>query len=423
MKILIVNTSDNQGGAATAAFRLMEALNNNGHKAKMLVRDKNTSSITVAKAGEQKYSKWHFLYERLSILTTLRGKKNNLFAIDIANSGIDITKTREFQEADVIHLHWINQGMLSLNGIRKILESDKPVVWTMHDLWPASSICHYARGCTGFTKQCGNCPLLPGSSKNDLSHKVWKRKEAMLENKGIQFVTCSKWLMQTAKQSSLIKDQKIQSIPNPIDTMIFRPQGKQKAREVFQLPKDKKVILFASQKVSDERKGGKYLLEALEICQREKPNFKDECVLAILGAKPENLPEDIQIPAYHLGYISDTQKIVSAYNAADIFVLPSLEDNLPNTIMEALACGLPCAAFKTGGIPEMIDNGKNGYTAQYKDSQDLAKGIITLLYSDNYKEMSSEAVKKVIKNYSQSAVALKYTEVYNAAIAQKHYNL
>ena len=165
MKVLIVNTSERTGGAAVAANRLMKALNNNGVKAKMLVRDKETDSLTVAQLPKSPMKQWNFLWERLLVFLHLHLSKHHLFEIDIANAGTDITKLREFQEADLIHLHWINQGMLSLSGIRKILRSGKPVVWTMHDIWPATAICHVTLGCRRFTTGCCNCRLLPG--RND----------------------------------------------------------------------------------------------------------------------------------------------------------------------------------------------------------------------------------------------------------------
>ena len=178
MRVLIVNTSEKTGGAAVAANRLMEALNNNGVKAKMLVAKKETDRITVVPLPHGRLTRLHFLWERLTIFFRLHLQRRHLFEIDIANAGSDITGLPEFKEADVIHLNWINQGMLSLRSIRKILRSGKPVVWTMHDLWPATGICHYARTCSAFRTGCHNCQLLPlGGSANDLSRRVWTRKK------------------------------------------------------------------------------------------------------------------------------------------------------------------------------------------------------------------------------------------------------
>lgn len=424
MRVLIVNTSENTGGAAVAANRLKEALNNNGIKAKMLVRDKESDDITVAQLNKSWHQKWDFLWERFVIYMRLHFKRDNLFLIDIANAGTDITKTREFKEADVIHLSWINQGMLSLKGIRKILESNKPVVWTMHDLWPASSICHYARNCRNYEKQCGNCPLLPGNgSSNDLSARIWKKKRKILERNSILFVTCSRWLADKAKKSGLLSGQKVISIPNPIDSRAFTKENREEARLYAGLPEGKKLILFVSQRVTDKRKGMDYFITAINKMVEAHPEMKDNCGIAILGGKAEELADKLPLPSYPLGYVSEEKKIASIYNSVDLFVLPSLEDNLPNTIMEAMACGVPCVGFNTGGIPEMIDHLKNGYVAEYKSSDDLARGIHWVLSEADHQSLSNEAMKKVNQCYSQYAVAMKYIEAYNQAMALKRYKL
>lgn len=424
MRVLIVNTSENTGGAAVAANRLKEALNNNGIKAKMLVRDKESDDITVAQLNKSWHQKWDFLWERFVIYMRLHFKRDNLFLIDIANAGTDITKTREFKEADVIHLSWINQGMLSLKGIRKILESHKPVVWTMHDLWPASSICHYARNCRNYEKQCGNCPLLPGNgSSNDLSARIWRKKRKILERNSILFVTCSRWLADKAKKSGLLSGQKVISIPNPIDSRAFAKENREEARLYAGLPEGKKLILFVSQRVTDKRKGMDYFITAINKMVEAHPEMKDNCGIAILGGKAEELADKLPLPSYPLGYVCEEKKIASIYNSVDLFVLPSLEDNLPNTIMEAMACGVPCVGFNTGGIPEMIDHLKNGYVAEYKSSDDLARGIHWVLSEADHQSLSNEAMKKVNQCYSQYAVAMKYIEAYNQAMALKRYKL
>ena len=192
MRILIVNTSERTGGAAVASGRLMNALNNNGAKAKMLVRDKESDHIAVVGLRRSLLQEWHFLWERWCIFCHLHFSRKHLFEIDIANTGTDITTLPEFKEADVIHLEWINQGMLSLNDIRKIIAKGKAVVWTMHDLWPAAAICHYAHMCSSFKTGCHYCRLLPGGgSANDLSKRVWKRKATVYRNSNIHFVACS----------------------------------------------------------------------------------------------------------------------------------------------------------------------------------------------------------------------------------------
>jgi glycosyltransferase involved in cell wall biosynthesis len=418
MRILIVNTSERTGGAAVAANRLMKALNNNGAKAKMLVRDKETETLTVVPLPHSPRLRWHFLWERLVIFCRLHFSRQHLFEVDIANAGYDITKLPEFQEADVIHLHWVNQGMLSLKGIQKILQSGKPVVWTMHDIWPATALCHVTLGCQHFTSQCGNCRLLPGGgSSHDYSTTIWQRKQRMLADENIYFVACSHWLESEAKRSALLKGQKITSIPNPIDTRIYKRGNKQEARQRLGLPLDKKLILFASQRVTNVNKGMDYLIEACRQLQ-----FSDAAVV-ILGGHAEEVVSQLSLEAYPLGYVNDEQRIVDVYHASDVFVLPSLSENLPNTIMEAMACGVPCVGFKVGGIPEEIDHRRNGYVAEYRSAEDLARGIRWILAEADYEELSKNAVQKVVQNYSQQSVALKYLDVYHQAQAFRHYRL
>ena len=294
MKVLIVNTSEQAGGAAVAANRLMDALNNHGVKAKMLVRDKQTGDICVAGLEGTIGKKWHFLWERLVIFFHLHFKRDHLFELDIANSGTDITTLREFKEADIIHLHWINQGMLSLKGIRKILRSGKPVVWTMHDIWPATGICHLTLGCTSFRQSCRQCKYLPGNgSDNDLAAKVWRRKRQVLSEGNISFVACSKWLEQEAKSSGLLQGQTITSIPNPIETRIFCPGDKAKAREDEQLPADKRLILFVCQRVTNPNKGMSYLIEACRQLAAQHPEMKEQTGVVILGGHAEEVAGEL----------------------------------------------------------------------------------------------------------------------------------
>lgn len=418
MRVLIVNTSEKTGGAAAAANRLMEALKNNGVKAKMLVRDKETEQLTVCGLPSSWRLRWHFLWERLVIWFHVGLRRKHLFEIDIANCGTDITQLPEFQEADVVHLHWINQGMLSLKDIQKIIAL-KPVVWTMHDLWPAAAICHYARGCEQFHTECGECRLLSIAGKHDLANRVWHRKQKMLEGHQVTFVCCSQWLADEARKSALLKGQRIVSIPNPIDTRMFRPLDKLAAKTASGLPADKHIILFVSQRVTDPRKGMDYFVDAVSLLAQQHPEMKEQAAIAILGGHAEDVAPRLALPVWPLGYVNDTKRIVQVYNAADCFVLPSLEDNLPNTLMEAMACGVPCVGFRVGGIPEMIDHEQNGYVAQFQQADDLAKGIHYVLAEADYELLSRQCVQKVAHNWSEQNVAKRYLEEYETIHSPK----
>jgi glycosyltransferase involved in cell wall biosynthesis len=424
MKVLIINTYERLGGAAVAANRLMEALINNGVKAKMLVRDKQSDQLTVVSLPHPLRLRWNFLWERLVIFIYSHFSKKHLFEIDLANAGTDITRLPEFQEADVIHLHWINQGMLSLKNIQKILQSGKPVVWTMHDLWPATAICHLSLGCRYFTSHCHRCKYLPGGgSDNDLASKVWRRKQKFLNNHAISFVTCSRWLESEAKASALLQGHTITSIPNPIDTRVFYPANQAKARSQEQLPQDKRLLLFVCQRVTNRNKGMQYLIDACQQLAQQYPDMRQELGVIILGGHAEEVASQLPFPSYAIGYITDETRIARLYRCANLFVLPSLSENLPNTIMESMACGVPCVCFRVGGIPEMIDHKKNGYVAEYQNASDLAKGLRWVLYEADYDALCQHAVRKVAQNYSQSSVAVRYIELYQHAIAQKQFKL
>ena len=421
MRVLIVNTSERTGGAAVAASRLMEALNNNGVKAKMLVRDKETDRLTVAAVPGQKRMQWCFLWERFVVWMRLHLKREHLFEVDIANCGADITQLPEFLEADVIHLHWVNQGMLSLKIIRKILDTGKPVVWTMHDIWPATAICHVALDCRRFEQQCCHCRLLPGGgSDNDLAAQTWRRKERMLSGRQITFVACSEWLASEAKKSALLKGQRVERIPNPIDTHIYQPVDKKKAREAVGLPIEGRIILFASQRVTNPGKGMQYLLEACRLLAEQHPEKKDDMTVAILGGHAEEIAGQLPFRTCPLGYVNDEQRIVNIYNAADVFVLPSLSENLPNTIMEAMACGVPSVGFRVGGIPEEIEHQKTGYVAAYRDAEDLARGLHWILEEADYDTLSNACLHHVAACYSQQSVAKRYIEVYENQHCHHH---
>lgn len=419
MRVLLINTSERIGGAAVAAGRLLESLKNSSIKAKLLVRDKQTDQISVVELKRSRKHLWNFLWERMVILMANHFKKQHLFAVDIANCGTDVTNLPEFEQADVIHLHWINQGMLSLKSIRKILRSGKPVVWTMHDMWPCTGICHYAATCTHYQTECHHCSYLyKGGERKDLSTRVFRRKQKLYAEGSLHFVTCSKWLKGQAEQSALLRGHDITAIPNAINTNLFRPRDKMEARSKQNLPADKKILLFGSVKITDKRKGIDYLIEACRLLNEKYPDFCKELVVVVFGQQSQGIESKIPFPVYAQNYIHDEKELVNLYNAVDLYVTPSQEDNLPNTIMEAMACGVPCVGFNVGGIPEMIDHLHNGYVATYQSASDFANGIHWALTEGDYAELSEMAFHKVLTHYSEDHVARQYIDLYNKITGQ-----
>ena len=428
MKITILSTFDNFGGAAIAASRLNKALNNNGLSSNMLVQDKKGNLPNVESIAQNWFQKklalLRFALDRYQF-AFYEKNKDVRFIFSQAKIGVDIHNHPLIQQSDIIHLHWINFGFLSLNSLEKLFITHKPIVWTLHDMWVFTGGCHYSRECTNYERNCGNCvQFLKNPSENDLSHQVWERKKEIFSKANLTIVTCSEWLAQRARESSLLKDKTIVSIPNPIDTDVFRPIEKSIARGNFKLSPDKKYILFGAVKISDVRKGFTYFAEALSILktllskssQATTLNQTSKIEIFIFGQAQASDFEGFPFKVNILGKLSDLETIATAYSAASVFVSPSIEDNLPNTIMESMACGTPVVGFDVGGIPEMIDHEKSGYLAKYKSSEDLAKGIYWILFEANYEELANNSRQKVLDNYSEKVVAEKYKKVYQSLL-------
>lgn len=343
-----------------------------------------------------KTQSWTSLWERIVVLMHNGLSLKDLWTIDLANCGQDILHTKEYKEADVIHLHWINQGFISLQTIGQMLRDGKRVVWTMHDEWPLDGIYHYTDSNTPDTA---------------LNRRVMEQKRNIYSQGRITFVACSRWLADIARKKPLGQTQEVLSVPNPIDAEAFMPREKAPLRDRFALPRDKKLVLFVSQKVTDKRKGLHYLVEALE---HIADSSKASMALGIVGGNADVVSQMLAgkgVETIALGSRS-SEEMAMLYAASDCFVTPSLSDNLPNTIMEAMASATPCVGFQVGGIPEMIDHEENGYVAQYCDAADLARGLDYVLADENHNRLALAAREKVMRCYSEEAVAREYLKVY-----------
>lgn len=226
-------------------------------------------------------------------------------------------------------------------------------------------------------------------------------------------MACSRWLEGMAKQSELLKGQTITNIPNAINTNLFKPRNKKQAREKCHLPQDKKLLLFGSVKITDKRKGIDYLVEACKILASQDPGLSKQLGVVVFGKQAEQYASLFPFPIYPMNYVSNEKELVDIYNAVDLYVTPSLQDNLPNTIVEAMACGIPCVGFNVGGIPQMIDHLHNGYVAEYQSAKDLANGIRWTLTEGEYDNLSEEACRKALSSYSESIISMKYIDIYN----------
>ncbi len=418
------------GGAAIACLRLLKILEQTeGVEVQMLVQEKKGNRLNIKALADTWLSKKlafvRFALERL-YFRFFEKNKTVRFAFSPATVGVDIAEHPLVQAADIIHLHWTNFGFLSLDSLEKLFALNKPIVWTMHDMWAFTGGCHHSGDCENYQIACGNCvQYLKNSAENDLSNKVWQRKNAILttrslsvaEGRGndITIIACSEWLANRAGKSSLLKGFLVKAIPNPLDTELFSPQNKAEARQKLGLPTDKKLILFVAAKVSVIWKGFSYFQAALEVLKSQKLNYQD-IELIILGESDEETNKKLPFKYHALGRVNDVNKIVSIYSAADVFVTSSIQENLPNTIMEAMASGTPAVGFEVGGIPEMIENKKTGFLAKYKSAENLAEGMQWVLFEANHAELSKNARQKVLDNYSEKVVVEQYLEVYRIVL-------
>lgn len=382
MKIVHINTYSH-GGAATSAMRIKEALNQSG--------------ITADMINAQKY-RWPFYAERLAFLPYEKDKSVR-FQFSLANFGIDISKYSLIKNADIIHLHWINQGFLSVKGIERLIASGKPIVWSLHDMWPFTGGCHYSGDCKNFKAGCGNCKFLKNPSVRDLSFRVLQSKNGL---KDINFIASSNWLTGLAKKSSLLFQSNVTALHTPINTDLYKRNIK--------INTGKNAVLFAASKISEPRKGFRYFLEALRLIKKIDPNRKIEVHIA----GKTDLQFDLPYPVIYLGDIKAEREMVSAYSNADVFVIPSVEDNLPNTVLESLSCGCPVVGFDTGGIPEMVTHLNDGYICRKGDAMVLADGI---LYALNNKQLFSErARQKAESKFSYPIIGKQYIDFYQSLI-------
>ena len=420
MKVLHINTNDIDGGAARAAYRIHHGLIANGYMSEMLVQNKNSDDYTVMKTEKNKGEK---LINRIipfadNAIKRVYPKHLNVpWSVNFFNN----SKTLDFirkDEYDIVHLHWINNAFLSVSDISKI---NKPIVWTLHDTWAFTGGCHYFGECSKYMNQCEKCNQLNSKTNYDLSSFLFKKKYASYEKSDITIVTPSKWLAGCARQSFLLKNQRIEVIPNGIDLNVYKKISKEIARNILNIDNDALVIMFgAMSSTSDQRKGYIYLKEALQKLkyrfEREKLNKKIRIV--IFGASKKQYEDNLGYPVTYTGHISDDITLSLLYNCADVFVAPSKEDNLPNTIVESLACGTPCVAFDIGGMPDMIDHKENGYLAKHYDADDLASGIAYVLEDkDRWMILSEKACKKAQGKFDINMVADQYKNLYEEILS------
>ena len=385
MKVLFINTNDTSGGAARAAMRIMRGVQQSGVEAQMFVKDKYSKSSDVIPVSTyapssnwlldifkwviQKFKNRYHMFKWYPYMRT----KQNVFMSDLRHT--DIHGALQKLDYDIVHLHWINNRFLDIRELAKI---HKPIVWTLHDSWAFCGVCHYFIDCEKYRTHCAACPMLGSKEERDLAYEVFEKKRNAYRDLDLHIVTPSRWLGECTRKSFLLGRFPVHIIPNCIDTDLFRPLSKDEivliaerqenavVRRVFSEATQEKglakpfVLYGAMNAATDRIKGFVSLLSALRLLDKQGITAQ----LVVFGAEPQELPMQFEhIRVVFIGYVQDSNILAALYSSADVMVVPSLTENLSNTIMESLACGTPVVGFDIGGNSDMVDHMENGYLA------------------------------------------------------------
>ncbi len=419
MKILQISTCDINGGAARAAYRLHQGLREIGQDCRMLVRHKESQDDTVvlvdAKERPENPNEDFFLSDIIQpyyIDSNHTELSNTLFSLSYP--GYDLSELPVVQSADIVNLHWVVQYQSQMT-LQRLFSLGKPVVWTLHDQWAFTGGCHYSAGCEKYQSDCVECPQLEDDPFN-LPAAILKDKLEIFKNADLTIVTPSHWMASCARKSKLFKDLRIETIPNSLETNIYTPLPKPEAKKEIGISPETITMLFGAIDGSEKRKGFFELVNAIKFCLNEdvfQKLLKGDKIRLVCFGRPSHELESIGIPFVTLGHLDSDEKIRRAYSAADIFLLPSLEDNLPNTILESMSCGTPVVAFDVGGLPDMITNGVTGQLVPLSDTRKMGETIIDLIQKpDMRKSMGKEGRKIAEKEYSLSVQAGRYSDLY-----------
>lgn len=401
MKIVHFSTQET-GGGAIAAIRIHRSLLALGHESAVRFLKRGP----LPKGKQSRLQKAGALFRPAldrALLDVVARKRNALFsAAWLPNAAL-----RNTGNADVINLHWVGDGFLDIGALRGVRA---PIVWTLHDMWAFTGGCFYDGGCGQFTSGCGRCPILESDKEHDLSARVFRRKEKAWNDVDLTLVAPSQWMAREARRSPLFQHRRIEVIQYCLDTSIFKPVDRALARRILNLPCDRRLVLFGAEHPREQRKGYQHLLAAMPHLQSlcagpEKPEF------VLFGEGERERREESGWVWHSLGPLRDEVSLALAYAAADVFVAPSVQDNLPCTVMEAMSCGTPCVAFAIGGMPDLIAHRESGFLAAPFDARELASGIAWVL-SGNGEALGGSARATVLEKFVPAVIGAQYARLY-----------
>jgi glycosyltransferase involved in cell wall biosynthesis len=422
MRVVHIARSDCQGGAARSAFRLHQGLRSLGHKSVMLVQEKYSQDgdvhVTPTREADEKAMQRLRWIENRAIRQNRSELSSTFFSLN--EPGWELSAHPDIAEAEVINLHWM-AGFQSPRSLASLLGLGKPVVWTLHDQRPFTGGCHFTAGCSRFENDCVDCPQLrlddahlPAAQLTDTEQYLGKTSVAL---------ACpSEWMAAQAERSRVFQGLRRKVIPYSVETDLFQPRPKRELRKALALDEDATCLLFGADNANEKRKGFHHLMAALELCQRDAmfaDQVRDGRVALICLGHPGNSTSGLNLPIINTGYLTNDELISRWYAAADIFVLPSVEDNLPNTVLESMSSGLPVVAFASGGIPELVRENETGKLAPVGNVAALAAAIISLATDEKLRHRFGTNARAIaLKDHQLTTQAKRYLDYY-ASLAQQ----
>lgn len=411
MKVTFLNTFEKEGGAGVAADRIYRSL-------------KNFSEIDLQYLFQFKSPLKNYQAENLASLMRIGLEKSllyyslkdrkNLFSFETGLLSSNLFSKKAIKEADILHLHWINQGFLSLKTLKKLVE-EKKIIWTLHDLWPVTGGCQYPGGCSNYEQACGFCPLLKVNTDHDLSRKIWLLKNEIFSNSEILLVGPSQWMVNKIKESAIARNARVICIPNPIDIEQFRPDpSRQPKFKVLDSIKSRIQLLFGAYNLDDSRKGLGVLKYVVDRLYTLNPEIAQRCQLVLFGKlKDISILKDLKMDYQYIGSIHTTGEMRKLYQESDLYIHGASEDNLPNMLLEAMACGTPAVAFNVGGIADIIEDGVNGRLVNNVSAVTMAEVLLSYLTEpEKWSYFRENARKTIIEKFSPQVIAKQYESAY-----------
>jgi len=408
MRILIVSTYDIAGGASRSSYRLHQALLGENIDSQILVQSKFSNDHSVVEVDSKLERKIAPLRPFIDYFPIRFYKKrtDTLFSPSYFPFSSIVNKINKINP-DIVHLQWISGGMMKNDDLAKI---KAPIVWGLNDMWAFTGGCHYDEYCERYKDKCGKCKVLGSNKLKDWSYKIRAKKQKVYSKiDNLTIVGHSHWLADCARESSLFKDRNVINLPTPIDTNRFEPLDKVFCRKIFNLPEGKKLILFGAMgPTSNRRKGFPELAEAIEKLDVDVENVE----FIIFGSGKPKIPPQLKYKTHYISRLNDEISLQILYSAVDVMIVPSIQENLSNVILESLSCGTPVVAFDIGGNSDMVVHKHNGYLAKPFDISDLSEGIEWVLKTPGYEQLCKKSREKMIDKFSNKVVANKYISFY-----------